>query len=204
VSKAELALAEAFFERGTASFANFAEMWGEVLEQLPIETIPAKCPYCERSLMQRRAVHPLFDRISRDCIECGRCGAIFDQDPEGPIENMELRAEELWHRDKVVRAELAITPRATLDRTIAAYAAIHTVASSRNQITFPQLQRISLDPGETKVIAVSAELSAATIAHQDFLRGFVVAEGTVNCASRPVWIRPALRRDADPAASMRG
>jgi hypothetical protein len=192
VDGAELALAEAFYERGTTSFANFAEMWAMLLEQMPLEMTRRECPYCGRLLMHRRAEHPIFDRISRSCLECGHCGMVLDQDPDGPLENLELAAEELWHHGQQVRARLSITAGKGLDRPIRAYAAIYTEAARKNHIQFPSVQCVSLGPGQTAVLSVTADIPPDARAHQEFLIGFAVAEGTLNCASRPVWIRPAL------------
>jgi hypothetical protein len=200
VDGAELALAEAFYERGTSSFANFAEIWAELLEQLPLETGSRGCPYCGRLLMRRRAEHPIFDRISRACLECGRCGMVLDQDPGGPIGDLELVTQELWHHGQQVRADLKITVGSALDQPVRAYAAIYTEAASRNHVQFPPVQRVSLDPGQTQVITVMADVSPAARAHQEFLIGFAVAEGTLSCASRPVWIRPAP--DSAPALAL--
>ena len=204
VGRAELTLAEAFFERGTTSFVNFAEMWGMLLEQLPLEPAEGECPYCARVLMRRRAVHPLFDRISRTCLECARCGIILDRAPDGPVQYMELEAEELWHHGQQVRICLKITASSTLDRPIQAYAAIYTEASGRSHIEFPSVQHVTLMPGQSSVVSVTAGIPPTARAHQEFLLGFAVAEGTLNCASRPVWIRPALGDAATSAAGTHG
>jgi hypothetical protein len=202
VARAELTLAESFYERGTTSFASFVEMWGPLLEQVPFEASQEKCPYCSRLLLHRRAVHPLFDRVSRSCLECSRCGMVLDRDPHGPIESMELATEELWHHGQEIRITLRITASRTLDRNIQAYAAVHTEASSRNQIHFPPVQRVSLMPGLTTDVDVAVDLPATARMHQEFLRGLVVAEGTLNCACRPVWIRPALDRETRPVVDV--
>jgi hypothetical protein len=191
VDQAERTLATLLHERGTTSFLNFDDLWGEILERRPGQARDGGCPHCGRRLIRFTAVHPLLGRVQRETAECGRCSVISDLSPGSPLAGMEVRGVVTWYRGHKVAAELVLRPAPELDRPLRIWVGAHTENSVDTGLSFPGPRQILLAPGSDTVVPVEAEIGADAQTHQQYLRGFAVARGSVTWASKPVWVRPS-------------
>jgi hypothetical protein len=190
VRRSERSLADALFERGTVSFMNFDDLWGEVLERAPQKPTDLTCPYCARWLVRLDAVHPLFERIARSGLVCSRCCMVVDLDRRAPLRDLRLEGPEFWFRGDDVELTFTIEPDDRFTVPTTGTAGVHTEACERNRVGFPQPQDFVLEPGKPATVTVTATVEDDAHLHQEYLRGFVVVEGTVNYASKPVYVRP--------------
>ena len=193
MESAEYALAQAVFERGMHSFLHYNDVWGETLEMDPPVLTEDPCPHCLRPLVRYRAAHPILARIARIALVCARCGMIRDADARSPVETLALETDELWHcgNEYVIRLcvqfENSGPPRAKVA------AAVFMANGLRNGVTFPGPQLVEVDSGGSAELDVHVNVPAGARMHQEYVRGLVVAEGTLSFAMRPVWVRSETR-----------
>lgn len=187
VERAELTLAEAVFERGVQSFQHYNDIWGETLElHAPVLT-DEECPYCERLLVQQGATHPIIERIGRDARVCPRCGMIRDADSRSPVSDMVVETAELWHVGESPTIRLRF--RVAGDATKVA-AGVFMANAAKNGMAFPPPKFVDLDAQGWGELAVRIDVPEEARKHQEYVRGLVVAEGTIALMTRPVWVRP--------------
>jgi len=193
LGRAERGLADALWERGTSTFVNFDDMWGEVLEQQPPVPFDRPCVYCGRSVVQLIAEHPLIPGLARSGLVCARCCMIFDRDPRSPVTEAELRCPNVWRRGETVdiALRLVVAPGDRVSRSVRAIVGVHTEACDRNHVGFAPPTELTLEPGAVQEVKVSARVFDDAHMHQEYLRAFVVANGTLTIATRPVYVRPA-------------
>ncbi|MFE7622462.1 hypothetical protein [Streptomyces sp. NPDC057509] len=192
VRNAEAGLAAALYERGTTSFVNFDDLWGEVLEQGPPTPAGADCRYCARPLVRTDAVHPLFTHIRRTGLVCARCCMVQDLDPASPVADIALDCAEEWRRGSSVKVTLAVRTTAATTTPVDAFVAVHTEACERNHVGYPPPRRVLLAPGGAVTeVAFDADVTDRAHMHVESLRGFAVARGTLSFGTRPVWVRPS-------------
>ncbi|MBB5855711.1 hypothetical protein ACFQ05_35630 [Amycolatopsis umgeniensis] len=187
VGKAERELAQALQGRGTTSFLNFDDLWREVLEPHDTTAAAPDCPHCGRECHAQRFEHPVLPRIARNTRSCGRCGVVEDLDAAGPITRVSLRGAETWYQGSEVDVTLDIGSDPGSGAR-PAWIGVYTENCAKNGVSFPEVQRIRLEG--TREVTITAKLDPQAHSHQEFLHGFVVASGTINFASRPVWVRP--------------
>lgn len=191
VDRAERGLAQALWDRGTSSFINFDDLWTEVLEQQQLVPVPDRCPYCARSMVRLEAAHPLFPRLARTGLVCARCSVTRDRDVLSPVADILISCDETWRRQSRVEVKVNITPVPDLEDELSCWIGVHTENCVRIGVRFPALQRGRLKSGETTTVVVQAEVQEDAQMHQEYLRAFVVAAGTISIGSRPVYVRPA-------------
>jgi hypothetical protein len=192
VERAELALAEAVFERGVQSFQHYNDVWGETLEMHPPVLTDEECPYCSRLLVQQRATHPVITRIARDARVCPRCGMIRDTDASSPIEQMLVETPELWNCGQTAAIGLRLRLRDGDARPSKVAVGVFMANAAKNGMSFPppRIVPIGADGGARADVELLVPDEARM--HQEYIRGLVVAEGTISFVTRPVWVRPAL------------
>jgi hypothetical protein len=192
MERSELSLAEAVFERGMNSYRHYNDTWGETLEMDPPILVEDGCPYCSRPLVHYRATHPILSRIARDAVVCARCGMIRDSDARSPVADLVIETLELWHcgRQHAVSLRALFRDRARDGGTLAMAAFMANGAN--NGVSFPAPRTVRIDDDGRAALEVRADVPPGSRMHQEYIRGVVVAEGTLSFVSRPVWVRPDL------------
>ncbi|MGW7362020.1 hypothetical protein ACWGI8_01000 [Streptomyces sp. NPDC054841] len=195
VERAELTLAEALFERGVHSFQHYNDVWGETLELHSPELSDEECPYCARLLVRQGATHPIIGRIGRDAQVCPRCGMIRDADARTPVAGMVVDTPEIWRcgetQDIALRFRLApVAGEGAGPDKVAV--GIFMANAAKNGMDFPSPRFVELGADGTGELRVSVEVPEGARMHQEYVRGLVVAEGTISFVTRPVWVRPAV------------
>jgi hypothetical protein len=64
----------------------------------------------------------------------------------------------------------------------------------KNAMTFAPPSFVPVAEDGSAVFELELDVSDDARMHQEYIRGLVVAEGTVSFVTRPVWVRPRLRR----------
>jgi len=203
MERAELALAEALFERGIQSFQHYNDIWGETLELHGAELTDRECAYCDRPLTRQAASHPILERIGRDSLICPRCGMISDRDALSPVSDLDLRTPEQWRCGEEREIRLSFTVRSgDSDREPPSRvtAGVFIANAAKYGISFPAPRVVEVGPDGSGSLELSVLTPHGARTHQEYVRGFVVAEGTISFLARPVWIRPGSRSEPIPVS----
>ncbi|WP_405015231.1 hypothetical protein [Kitasatospora sp. NBC_01539] len=191
VERAELGLAEALAERGVNGIQTFNDIWGERFEYDEPELSGEDCPYCGRALVWQRATHSVFGRLRRTATICPRCVVVIDSDDASPVASARLACEESWSRDSSQEVTLTfrLGPGHAAGSTVAA--AVFVAGAEKIGIGAAAVERIRPDATGTGRLTVKVAVGQEARLHQEYVRGLVIAEGTVVVVTRPVWVRPA-------------
>ncbi|MGW7383052.1 hypothetical protein [Streptomyces sp. NPDC054794] len=192
VERAELTLAEALFERGVQSFQHYNDVWGETLELHSPDLTDEECPYCARLLVRQGATHPILGRIGRDARVCPRCGMIRDADARTPVSGMVVDTPEIWRCGDTQEIGLRFRVSGTGgDGPTKVAAGIFMANAAKNGMDFPTPSFVDLDAEGRGELRAGVRVPQGARMHQEYVRGLVVAEGTISFVTRPVWVRPA-------------
>jgi hypothetical protein len=198
VERAELTLAEALFERGQ-SLLHYNDVWGETLQTSSPVLTGTECAYCGRLLVRQRATHPIIGRIEREAVICPRCGMIRDTDAHSPVAEMSIDTPELWYRGSPSTVRLTFRVRGSGARRAKFAAGLFMAQAIKNAMSFPPPRMVEVAGDEPAVLQTEVVVPAEARMHQEYVRGLVVAEGTIAFVARPVWVRPPRQaRPGDP------
>ncbi|HEX8344569.1 MAG TPA: hypothetical protein VF657_07455 [Actinoplanes sp.] len=203
VERAQLTLAEALFERGVQSFQHYNDVWGETLELLSPVLTDEECPYCARFLVRQQAVHPVIARIGRDARVCPRCGMVRDIDSRAPVSQLLVETPELWHLEQNSSVRLSFAVDAVGDRPAKVAVGIFMANAAKNGMSFPAPRLVDVDADGRGSIEVDITVPPGARMHQEYVRGLIVAEGTISFVTRPVWVRPATDPHVTGGAGLR-
>ncbi|HXL94386.1 MAG TPA: hypothetical protein VN969_36100 [Streptosporangiaceae bacterium] len=190
IEKVEFRAAEDFHDFGQISDSGLYELWMDFLET-QIKPVDQQCPYCASPLAELTGLHPVYPRIGRRALVCNVCGLVSDLPVTSAVRSIVIDCPRQWEQSGVVDIEVRLVPAETLTREIRVAGAVHTSASARQDISFSDAQRISLQPGAPAVLRAEAKLGQDALPHHEhFLRAVLIAQGMVHYASRPVAVRP--------------
>ncbi|MFE2109846.1 hypothetical protein ACFXAF_28830 [Kitasatospora sp. NPDC059463] len=189
VADAEFDVALDLFDFAQVSESPPNEVWEDILETTAVPG-GGPCPYCGGPTAVVTGRHPAHPRIEREVLACHRCGPVLDLPAGSPIRMITIDCPAVWPRPGTVDVELVITtaPGAEI-RT--AVALVQAARAGAHGLTGPEPQRLRLRPGGPTRLRAGIEVAEHAFAHHEhMLRGFVVADGQVHCAARPVAVRP--------------
>jgi len=190
IEKVEFRAAEDFHDFGQISDSGLYELWMDFLETR-ITPADQRCPYCANPLAELTGSHPVYPRVGRRALVCNVCGPVSDLPVTPAISSIIIDCPPQWEQSGTVGIDVRLVPAATLTREIRVAGAVHTSASARQDISFSDVQRISLRPGVPAVLRAEAKLGQDALPHHEhFLRTVLIAQGMVHYASRPVAVRP--------------
>jgi hypothetical protein len=190
VDAAELGLAEAIIERGTSGHQTFNDLWGERFELDEPAVTGDECPYCGRLLVRQDASHSVFARLRRTGLVCPRCSMIQDIDAGSPVTAAGLGCAEAWPRDSIQSVRLTFQVDRLRTTRPAVAAAVFVANAARIGVGTAAPELVPVSPAGTGELTAPLAVTGSARMHQEYVRGLIVAEGTIAIVSRPVWIRP--------------
>ncbi|PFV72745.1 hypothetical protein COL05_26020 [Bacillus sp. AFS059628] len=168
----------------------FTEMYSDEFLPISRKMLDQDCPYCKNQLLQKKIVHPIYQRLQRELTICPRCGIIKDCPESSFSVNMQglesIRQGETLTKivtyTNPTNAVKLVTIGLGVERTKLAHFPFNVQNSMQTRI---------VQPGETVEFRFEIKINEECVAHSFYLKAFLLSNMEIACLHNILFVLPA-------------